>query len=480
MSYPFFGSVPLALSGHGQLITEWDLTSTELLWRSVAVIFFVLLNAFFVAAEFAIVKVRSSQLETALADGRRGATRARDALQHLDGYLSATQLGITLASIALGSLGEPFINRLIQPAFVKAGISNEALITTFSYVLAYAIVTFLHVVLGELMPKSLAIRKSLDTTLAVSAPLTFFYKLFRPAIWLLNGTANWLLKTLFKLNAVSESELAHSEEELRHIVAESEKSSEVTSTEKDILLNVLALNDRCVRDIMTPRNLVVSLDLEDSFEQNLKLAIESKHTRFPLVKGHLDETLGLIHIKDLLPLLGKADADLRQVKRDLLMVPEMLPIDRLLHRFRETRAHLALAVDEYGGAVGIVTFDNVMEEIVGDIQDEFDEAEKAEFDIITEGEEFTTAGTFNLYELEDLAGIKAENDEVTTIGGYVTHLLGHLPKVGEQVEMEGFRVTVTKADNRRILQLHFKRQPRPSALEPQASGLAGDDDTPAH
>jgi CBS domain containing-hemolysin-like protein len=431
------------------MIMEWHFSPEELGWRSLAVLFFVFLNAFFVAAEFAIVKVRSSQLEAAISEGKSGAVRARHQVQHLDGYLSATQLGITLASIALGSIGEPFINRLIQPLFFKFGFTNEAVITTLSYVLAYSVITFLHVVLGELMPKSLAIRKSLGTTLAVSTPLHFFYTLFKPA--------NWLLKTCLKIEAVSESELAHSEEELRHIVAESEKSSEVTTTEKDILLNVLALNDRCVRDVMTPRNLVVSLDIEDSFQANLKLAIESKHTRFPLVKGHLDETIGLIHIKDLLPLLNKADADLRQVKRDLLMVPEMLPIDKLLHRFRETRAHIALAVDEYGGAVGIVTFDNVMEEIVGDIHDEFDEAEKAEFDLIKDREEFTTAGTFNLYELEELASITLENEEVTTIGGYVTQKLGHLPKIGETVEIEGFLVTVTKADNRRILQLHFKR-----------------------
>ena len=464
MTLPSSLSLPfLALAGHEELIRDWDLSGSELAWRSIAVLFFVFLNAFFVAAEFAIVKVRSSQLEAAIAEGKAGAIRARNQVQHLDGYLSATQLGITLASIALGSLGEPFINRLIQPVFFKIGLTNEAVITTLSYVLAYSVVTFLHVVLGELMPKSLAIRKSLGTTLAVSTPLHFFYRVFKPAIWILNGTANWLLKTCLKIEAVSESELAHSEEELRHIVAESEKSSEVTTTEKDILLNVLALNDRCVRDIMTPRNLVISLDLEDSFQSNLKLAIESKHTRFPLVKGHLDETLGLIHIKDLLPLLNKPDADLRQIKRDLLMVPEMLPIDKLLHRFRETRAHIALAVDEYGGAVGIVTFDNVMEEIVGDIKDEFDEAEKAEFDLIKDHEEFTTAGTFNLYELEELVSITLENEEVTTIGGYVTQKLGHLPKIGETVEIEGFLVTVTKADNRRIIQLHFKRLEEPTA-----------------
>lgn len=457
----------LAISGHGEVVREWNFTGSELAWRSLAVLFFVLLNAFFVAAEFAIVKVRSSQLESAVNEGRRSAALARHQVHHLDGYLSATQLGITLASIALGSIGEPFINRLIQPVLFHLGIQSETVVTGTSYFLAYSVVTFLHVVLGELMPKSLAIRKSLQTTLAISTPLHFFYIVFKPAIWVLNGTANWLLKHLFKIEAVSESELAHSEEELRHIVAESEKSSDVTTTEKDILLNVLALNDRCVRDIMTPRNVVVSLDIEDDFQTNLKLAIESKHTRFPLVNGHLDETLGLIHIKDLLPLLNHPDADLRQIKRDLLMVPEMLPIDKLLHRFRETHAHLALAVDEYGGAVGIVTFDNVMEEIVGDIQDEFDEAETAEFELIDGKNEFTTAGTFNLYELDELANIAVENDEVTTIGGYVTHLLGHLPKQGEKVNMAGYEVTVMKADNRRITQLHFKLIISPENPDPE-------------
>jgi CBS domain containing-hemolysin-like protein len=457
--YTIATTVPLALSSVDGPLTDWDFTGSEMMWRSAAVVFFILLNAFFVAAEFAIVKVRSSQLETADQDGSPAAARSLHVVKHLDGYLSATQLGITLASIALGSIGEPFINRLIQPLMVRAGIESAAIIITTSYILAYSIVTFLHVVIGELMPKSLAIRRSLGVTLWVSRPLDWFYRVFRPAIWLLNGTANALLRRLFKIEAVSESELAHSEEELRHIVAASEKSSEVTPTEKDILLNVLALNDRCVRDVMTPRNLVVSLDVEDDFSTNLKVAIESKHTRFPLVEGHLDQTLGLIHIKDLLPLLNDPQADLRKIRRDLLMVPEMLPIDKLLHRFRETRAHLALAVDEYGGAVGIVTFDNVMEEIVGDIQDEFDEAEKAEFELLNGTEEFTTAGTFNLYELEELIGAELENDEVTTVGGYVTHLLGHLPVAGEKVTIDDYDVTVARADERRITQLHFKRRP---------------------
>ena len=436
------------------MIHEWNLTGGEVVWSAVLVMFFVLLNAFFVAAEFAIVKVRGTQLDPLVDEGNVSAKVARKALKNLDGYLSATQLGITLASIALGMVGEPYVARVIQPLMWMMGVKNDAVISSVSIGIGFGVVTFLHVVLGELTPKSLAIRRSLATALVISAPLHFFYVLFKPAIWVLNGAANWLLKILFRLEPASESELAHSEEELRHIVAESQKS-EVTETEKDILLNALALNDRCVRDVMTPRNQVISLDADDSFETNLKVAVDSKHTRYPLVEGHLDHSIGLIHIKDLLPLIGKPTADLRKIKRDLPMVPEMMPIDKLLRFFLDRHVHIALAVDEYGGTVGVVTLDNVMEEIVGDIQDEFDQA-NSEFRRVNE-DEFIVEGMLNLYELTDQAGLEIESEDVTTIGGYVTHLLGHLPKVGEKVIIEDYEVTTTKADLRRVLQLHFKR-----------------------
>lgn len=441
--------------GSHEVLHEWNLTPTELAWSAALVLFFVLLNAFFVAAEFAIVKVRSTQLDALVDEGHASAKVARNALKNLDGYLSATQLGITLASIALGMVGEPYVARVIQPLMWKLGVTSDPIISSVSIGIGFGVVTFLHVVLGELTPKSLAIRKSLATVLVISAPLHFFYVLFKPAIWVLNGAANWLLKVLFRLEPASESELAHSEEELRHIVAESQKSKEVTETEKDILLNALALNDRCVRDVMTPRNQVISLDADDSFETNLKVAVDSKHTRYPLVEGHLDHSIGLIHIKDLLSLIGKPTADLRKIKRDLPMVPEMMPIDKLLRFFLDRHVHIALAVDEYGGTVGVVTLDNVLEEIVGDIQDEFDQ-ENSEFRRVDE-DEFIVEGTLNLYELKDQAGLEIESEEVTTIGGYVTHLLGHLPKVGEKVEIEGYEVTTTKADLRRVLQLQFKR-----------------------
>jgi CBS domain containing-hemolysin-like protein len=449
---------------------EWTLTGSEVAWSAALVLFFVLLNAFFVAAEFAIVKVRSTQLDALVEEGNATAIVARKALRNLDGYLSATQLGITLASIALGMVGEPYVARVIQPLMWKLGITSDTVISSVSMGVGFGVVTFLHVVLGELLPKSLAIRKALATTMVVSAPLHFFYVVFKPAIWVLNGAANWLLKVLFRLEPASESELAHSEEELRHIVAESQKSKEVTETEKDILLNALALNDRCVRDVMTPRNTVISLDADDSFEASLKTAIDSKHTRYPLVEGHLDHSIGIIHIKDLLALIGKPQPDLRKIKRELHMVPEMMPIDKLLRFFLDKHVHVALAVDEFGGAVGIVTLDNVLEEIVGDIQDEFDH-EVSEFKRINENE-FTVEGTFNLYELADQTGIELESDEVTTIGGYVTHLLGHLPKVGEKVIIEDYEVTTTKADLRRVQQLQFKR------LSSVADEAAAADGTP--
>ncbi|MBK8091868.1 MAG: HlyC/CorC family transporter [Verrucomicrobiaceae bacterium] len=445
-----------------ELAHEWHPDPSYHLWRVVIILLIVLLNAFFVAAEFAIVKVRDSQMQAAIEDDVRGAKFARQVTRNLDAYLSAGQLGITLTSIALGIFGEPYVSLVLQPLLFKIGVTSEAVVSWTAILVAYALVTYLHVVFGEQAPKVLAIRKSLTITLWIARPLHFFYLLTRPAIWLLSSSTNLVLR-LFGIANVSDHEIAHSEEELRHIVAESQKSKEVTETEKDILLNALALNDRCVRDVMTPRNTVISLDADDSFEANLKVAIDSKHTRYPLVEGHLDHAIGLIHIKDLLALVGKPQPDLRKIKRDFHMVPELMPIDKLLRFFLDKHVHFALAVDEFGGAVGVVTLDNVLEEIVGDIQDEFDH-EISEFRRINDTE-FTVEGTFNLYELAEHAGIDLESDEVTTIGGYVTHLLGHLPKVGEKVIIEDYEVTTTKADLRRVVQLHFKKLSKEAAEE---------------
>ena len=425
------------------------------------ILLLIFLNGFFVASEFALVKVRGSQLDLLEEEGNRRASLARHVISNLDAYLSATQLGITLASLALGWIGQPYVASLLQPILSHVGITSQAVVDGISITVGFAIITYFHIVLGELTPKTVAIRKALETSLWVSAPLHLFYLIFRPAIWFLQISARGILR-LLHLNPVAENELGHSEEELRVILTESDAKAEVTPLSKELLINALDFRRRVVRDIMTHRGDVIYLDAQDSFEANLQVALESGHTRFPLVQGHLDNTIGLIHIKDLMKEMKKPKPDLLSVKRDILPVPEFMPLDKLLNSFLAKRVHLAVVVDEFGGAVGIVTLDNVLEELVGEIKDEFDQEPTREFVRLNE-EEFVVQGQLNLYELQELADLHLENPEVSTIGGYVVQVLGHLPKQGEQVQIEDYLVTITQTDGLRIFQLHFKkRQAQPS------------------
>jgi CBS domain containing-hemolysin-like protein len=340
-----------------------------------------------------------------------------------------------------------------------------------SVALAFAGITFLHIVFGELGPKYTAIANPLPVALRLVRPLGAFYIVFKPAIWLLHKSSNFLLQTLLRRQPIATTDLAHSEEELRLILEQSEKSEEVSALGRKLVFNVLDLRDRVVRDIMTPRGDVVYLDLEEDFETNVKKALASGHTRFPLVRGHLDNTVGLVHVKDLLPMMRDPHPDLLRIKRELIPVPEMMPLEKLLSLFLSKHAHLAIVVDEFGGTVGMVTLENVLEELVGDIQDEFD-AEKEEFRKLSESE-FTVDGALGLYELNDLTGLELESPDVSTVGGYVTHLLGHLPKQGEQVKIDNYLVTVSQTDARRIRQLHFKRvsgKPEPAtAMKPDVA-----------
>ncbi len=266
-----------------------------------------------------------------------------------------------------------------------------------------------------------------------------------------------------KIDPVAEIDLAHSEEELRQILSNGQ-GSEVSELGKELLINALDLRRRVVRDIMTPRGDVIYLDIEDSIEENLELARTSMHTRFPLCQGHFDNTIGLVHIKDLFSLAASEQPDLLGVKRELLPVPEMMPLEKLLTFFLGKGIHLAVVVDEYGGTVGVVTLDDVLGELVGEIQDEFDTKEERVRKI--NEDEFIVEGAFGLYELNDLADLDLESSEVSTVGGFITHRFGHLPKPGESLRIEDFIVTVTQADDRRVQELHFKREP---LSEPEAS-----------
>ena len=459
----------LALAGPG-IVREWDAPGVIFV-RLAAIAGLVLLNGLFVATEFSLVKVRSTQLDPLIDEGDERAIMVRKLLGRLDAYLSATQLGVTLSSLALGWIGEPFLTRLLEPIFALLHVQSAVVASTVSVALGFVCITALHIIFGETAPKYLAIQNPLAMVLLLAKPLRCFYVAFKPAIALLNITSNFLLKKLLRIDPGAGKETVHSEDELRVILNESEKSQEVTPLGKELLINALDLRQRVVRDIMTPRGEVVYLDIDQTFEVNLSKAQQSRHTRFPLCKGYLDNPIGLLHIKDLLGLVREEHPSLLDIKRDLLIVPEMMPLERLLTTFLSKHAHLGMVVDEFGGTMGIVTLDNVLAEIVGDIHDEFD-AEQTEFKQLNK-DEFEVEGVLGLYELNDLTELELSNSEVSTVGGYVTQLLGHLPNVGEQTRVGSYLATVTQTDGRRIGQIHFKRLP-PERLDDETASAAAE------
>ena len=423
-------------------------------FRFAGILVLVVLNGFFVAAEYALTKVPRSVLDALAENGKSGAKLARRITQQLDSYLSACQLGITIASIALGWVGQPLVARLLQPLLSMLDLGDGAILA-ISLVVAFGIVVFLHVVIGELIPKLVAMHSEVRTAIFVARPVRAFYLLFRWPIKILNATADGLARTLLRIDVTADREKVHSGEELRVLVEQTEQGEDVTETERKILINALELNDLTVRDIMTPRTDVVTLDVEKDFRDNLKIAVESKHTRFPLVAGHLDKTLGLIHIKDVLALTDEDSPSLMAICRDIITVSELLPLDVLLKTFLAKHAHFAVVKDEFGGSLGLVMLDDVLEELVGEIQDEFDEEEK-DFRRVSESE-FVAQGSLPLHDLNAETSIVADTSDVSTVGGYITHLLGHLPKIGECVVVGEYEATVLLADERSVQEVRFLR-----------------------
>jgi len=424
------------LAAHEPLLEPWlGLTVGFLL---------VLLNGFFVAAEFALVKVRPTQIDPWVARGSRRGKVARHMVRHLDAYLSATQLGITLASLALGWIGEPAFAWLIEPLVRQIPGASPALLHTISLTLAFAVITVLHIVLGELAPKSLAIRKPEASTLWTAMPLYAFYKLTYPAIWVLNHAANALLR-VFGIEPVSEAELGHDEEELRRILASS--SATVSKQKRELLDNVFQLSSRTARQIMVPRGDVVYLSTRKTLDENIAIARESGHTRLPLCDGDLDAVVGLIHIKDLFQ-APRPLPSLESVAREIAFVPETLTVDRLLRRMRAERLHLAAVVDEYGGVAGIVTLENVIEEIVGQIQDEFD-LEPPEL-VEKRKNVWLASGGMLVDELEQALGVEFSDRDEDTVGGVVLSELGRTPTQGDTVRLGPLTLTVAEVEGNRI------------------------------
>jgi CBS domain containing-hemolysin-like protein len=419
----------------------------------------VALNGFFVAAEFALAKVRSTQIEPHVQAGERRARLAAHMLRHLDAYLSATQLGITLASIALGWVGEPAFAWLIEPLVSRVPGVSPALLHSISLTAAFAAVSVLHIVFGELVPKSIAIRLPRGTTLWTAAPLYVFYWAMFPAIWLLNHTANGILR-LVGIRPVGEHEIAHSEEEVRLLLA-SRHGAELSEEKRGLLANVFELFDRVARQVMVPRADVVFLSTARRLEENLGVARASGHTRFPLCEGDLDRIVGVVHIKDLFR-TERVPEDLRRIARPVKFVPESTPLDKLLTRMRSERLHLAAVIDEYGGVSGIVTLENVIEEIVGPIQDEFD-AEKPE--LVDRGDGvWQVSGSMLVMDLEDELGLELSDRDEDTVAGLVLSELGRRPRVGDRVEVAGLVFEVLEVQGNRIRSLRLvHREPAPPA-----------------
>lgn len=427
-------------------------------WRLLAIAALLLLNAFFVAAEFAIVKLRAGGWDP---DddfgGRRNGTRVRKILQNAQPYLSAAQLGITLTSLGIGWAGAPFVARLLEPWLRWSGIGSEAAVSLVSFISVFSLLAFVHVVVGEQVPKLLAIRRARQVMLFSAGPMRLFHFALRPLVHVVDRSSGWMLRKILRTPPDPQLAGEDAEDELRALLrnAAGEEGGAVSTLGREILINALDLRKRVVRDIMTPRGEVVFLDSEESFDDNVRNALDSRHTRFPLCRGHLDDAVGLVHIKDLLGLVQEDKTDLLPIKRELLNVPELMPLERLLKLFLGKGAHLAVVVDEYGGAVGVVTLDNVLAELVGEIQDEFD-TDREEYRKVGENE-FFLDGSVALHDLEDLLGVSVESAEVSTIGGYLTHEFGHLPKSGEKVRIDGYEFTVSQTDGRRVVSVHAKR-----------------------
>jgi CBS domain containing-hemolysin-like protein len=425
--------------------------------EGVAVIVLVLVNGFFVAAEFALVKVRETQLTPLINKGNWRARVARRILRKLDSSLSACQLGITLASIGLGWLGKPVFRALLDPAMNAVNIGSEGLRDTIAAAVGMSVITFLHISAGEQAPKWLAIQKPLSTALVVVSPLSWFYRISYPFIWLLNQTSLALLR-LFAIEPAEGGEQVQSEEELRLLLASSQKQSGASPLGRDIVLNALDLRQRVAREVMRPRQEITILDTEASIAECLDVAEKTRYSRFPLCKeGNLDQTLGVVHFKDLFAMRLKArrGGDLTAVLWRLIYIPETARLERVLQLFLERKLHMAIVVDEYGGTTGLVTLENVLEELVGQIQDEFDQ----EKPLLQKTGEYSweLAGTLPLHELSELVGETLVTDDVTTTNGWVTQRLGGFPKVGDALTLGEYELRVQEMDGVRVSRLQLAR-----------------------
>lgn len=400
----------------------------------------VLLNGFFVAAEFAIVKVRSSQI--ALEAGNLSKRAAENVINNLDGYLAATQLGITLASLGLGWVGEDVMSRIILNVMNAVGLQiSESLAHSIALPIAFAVLTILHIVFGELAPKSLAIRYPTSTTLRVSIPLRIFYIVFKPFIWLLNGFANIILR-LLGVKPISEQEI-HSEEELRLIIAESEEGGAIEPAERELIQNVFDFDDRIVRQVMVPRVKISGLRADLTIQEAMDVILKEGYSRYPVFENSLDEIIGIVHAKDVITAyFQRTGKGLRDVMRQTHFIPETKPIDTLLREFQRRKTQMAIVVSEFGGTIGIVTLEDILEELVGEIQDEHDHEQQ----IVTllDKQVYQVVAQSSIHDINKFIEVPfPESEDYETLSGMITFHRASV-KEGDTFALNGYKFRIIK------------------------------------
>ncbi|MED4403706.1 hemolysin family protein [Metabacillus fastidiosus] len=423
------------------------------------------LTAFFVASEFAIVKVRGTRIDQLIAEGNKQAITAKKVIDNLDGYLSACQLGITVTALGLGWLGQPTIVRLLSPLFERYEIPSS-FSQLISFAIAFSLMTFLHVVVGELAPKTLAIQKSEKLTLWLAKPLILFYILMYPFIWALNGSARFITG-LFGLKPVSEHDAAHSEEELRIILSESYERGEINQSEFKYVNKIFEFDNRIAKEIMVPRTEIITLSIDEPIKEQLNIVKNEKYTRYPVVDGDKDHIIGLVNVKEVFTeLVHNKDSSysIETYIRPIIQVYDSIPIHELLLKMQTERIHMAILIDEYGGTAGLVTVEDILEEIVGEIRDEFDTDEVPLIQKITE-DQYIIDGKVLVSEINDLFNLNIDDTDVDTIGGWVMTERYDVQK-DEIIELDDFIIRVSDMENHHIRYLEITKKQMDEQPEP--------------
>jgi CBS domain containing-hemolysin-like protein len=425
--------------------------------KIIAILALIAFAAFFVVAEFSIVKVRSSRIDQLVSEGNNKAVAVKRIITHMDSYLSATQLGITITSLGLGWLGEPTVKALIHPLFRAMHLPNN-IAHVLSFLISFSVITFLSVVLGELAPKSVAIQKAEAITLAIAKPLIGFYRLMFPFIWVLNQSAR-LVTHLFGLKPATETDIAHSEEELRIILSESYKSGEINQSEYRYVNKIFEFDNRLAKEIMVPRMEIVSFDQSDTLEDILETLLAEKYTRYPITDGDKDNIIGMINMKEVLTdcvsNLNNKKKPLIHYVKPIIRVIETIPVQSLLVKMQKERTHMAVLLDEYGGTAGIVTVEDILEEIVGEIRDEFDTDEVPLIRKIGDNHYLLDAKVL-IEDVNDLLGTALDEEDVDTIGGWLLTQKYDLAE-GDIIEYLPYQFKIAEMDGHHILYVEISK-----------------------